>query len=241
MLPNVGLFAGHGGSGAKIDPGAVANNTTEHEEMKKIVLVATEILKLYPVKVTPIVDGYTLLQKIQYANKQNFDFTLELHMDAASASASGASIYYLTESKSQSVEASQFIKSFCAKTTMKNRGAKGDTTNRHGRLGFVRDIKCKSFLMETGFITNQTDLEITRKFAAYAIVVALLELLHIPMNTLFTDVPANHPYFEFIKWSKDNGIAKGFADGSFHPDEAITAGRLMAFLKNYDTYRKANK
>jgi len=46
----------------------------------------------------------------------------------------------------------------------------------------------------------------------------------------FNDVTKKTPHWEDIKWMKDNGIAKGFADGTFKPDAALTRADAAAFL-----------
>ena len=229
------LVAGHSGPG--MDPGAVANGFTEHDIAKNIVLLVKDIVGVH-VDVEIILSGNTLSKKIELVNKKKPDFSIELHLDAGPTSATGATIFYLTGQEGQRTRADKILNTYCEKTNLKKRSTRGDTTSNHGRLGFVRDIKNESYLIELGFITNKEDIRIIQKHAAYALSVGLLEFFNIPMNNIFNDVPDSHPYANFIKWAKENGIAKGFADGSFKPDEPITAGRLMAFLKNFDTYLK---
>jgi hypothetical protein len=46
----------------------------------------------------------------------------------------------------------------------------------------------------------------------------------------FPDVPADHPFAEEIQNLADAGITGGFADGGFHPGEAVTRQSMAAFL-----------
>lgn len=46
----------------------------------------------------------------------------------------------------------------------------------------------------------------------------------------FTDVDESTPHYADIKWMKDMGIAKGYADGTYRPDSALTRADAAAFL-----------
>lgn len=50
----------------------------------------------------------------------------------------------------------------------------------------------------------------------------------------FRDVPPDKPFHDEITWLDATGIASGFADGTFHPDESITRQALAAFLHRHD-------
>ncbi len=50
-------------------------------------------------------------------------------------------------------------------------------------------------------------------------------------DPLFTDVrEASHPYYKAIYWAADEGITKGYKDGSFGIDRTCTRGEAMMFL-----------
>ena len=42
-----------------------------------------------------------------------------------------------------------------------------------------------------------------------------------------------HPYFDAINWALQNGIAKGYSDGTFGTDKNCTRGEMMMFLWRY--------
>ena len=46
----------------------------------------------------------------------------------------------------------------------------------------------------------------------------------------FTDVPTTHPFFAQIDWVAANGIASGFADGTYRPGGSVTRQAMAAFL-----------
>jgi hypothetical protein len=45
----------------------------------------------------------------------------------------------------------------------------------------------------------------------------------------FTDVPPSHPFYEEIEWAAANGIANGYADGTFRPGKSVSKEALAAF------------
>lgn len=53
-------------------------------------------------------------------------------------------------------------------------------------------------------------------------------------SRIFTDVPDSHPFFNSIKWAKDNWIAHWYSDWRLWADEVLTVWRFLAFLENYD-------
>ncbi len=50
----------------------------------------------------------------------------------------------------------------------------------------------------------------------------------------FTDVPVDHPFCGEIAWMADEGISRGYDDGTFHPDAVVTRMAISAFLYRYD-------
>ncbi|HEX6424079.1 MAG TPA: S-layer homology domain-containing protein [Acidimicrobiales bacterium] len=51
-----------------------------------------------------------------------------------------------------------------------------------------------------------------------------------PPPALFTDVPHTHPFFDDIGWLVDEGIATGYADGTFRGAAAVSRQAMAAFL-----------
>lgn len=49
----------------------------------------------------------------------------------------------------------------------------------------------------------------------------------------FTDVPTSHPFCPQIAWMAGEGIAGGFADGTFRPGAAISRQAMAAFIERF--------
>ena len=146
------------------DQGASAtsfgNTMTEYQFSKKI---SAEIARKFPAenwtKYVFVPEWLNLSQRIAYINKNavDGDMCIELHLDSANPLAEGCTTYFMTGSKYAEDKARLFQQEYTRITGVKGRWVKGDTTNRWGRLGFVRDTKCLSFLLEMGFISNAAD------------------------------------------------------------------------------------
>lgn len=49
----------------------------------------------------------------------------------------------------------------------------------------------------------------------------------------YSDVPTNRYFSEAVSWAAEQGIATGYPDGSFHPNQPVTRQELAAFLYRY--------
>ena len=49
----------------------------------------------------------------------------------------------------------------------------------------------------------------------------------------FSDVPNTNPFHGDITWAADNGIASGFPDGTFRPNDPVSRQGSVAFLHRY--------
>jgi hypothetical protein len=54
-------------------------------------------------------------------------------------------------------------------------------------------------------------------------------------GSTFPDVPRTHPFWRAIEWLVDEGIASGYANGTFRPGTAVSRQAMAAFLRRYDT------
>lgn len=57
----------------------------------------------------------------------------------------------------------------------------------------------------------------------------------------FSDVPADHWAFEPVEWAAQAGIASGFPDGTFRPDEPVTRAQVMSFLYRLNAWQQGQK
>jgi uncharacterized repeat protein (TIGR02543 family) len=53
----------------------------------------------------------------------------------------------------------------------------------------------------------------------------------------FKDVPAGAWYTSGVLWAVENGIAAGYEDGTFRPDQSLTREQLIVFIYNYAGYK----
>jgi hypothetical protein len=49
----------------------------------------------------------------------------------------------------------------------------------------------------------------------------------------FTDTAAGSWYADAVAWAAESGVFKGYEDGSFRPNEAITRAQLVTVLQRY--------
>jgi hypothetical protein len=51
-----------------------------------------------------------------------------------------------------------------------------------------------------------------------------------PTTPTFSDVPADHPFFDEIEWAAAHGIAEGHPDGTYRPTDGVTRQEAAAFF-----------
>jgi len=158
MKKKIFLNAGHSIG----DPGAVYNKKKEAEEAMAIRDFLVPLLENSGFEVLTIPDNLNLPESIQRVNTfmPNLDdgMAFSIHLNAGGGE--GAEIFYYAGSNPSKKYAKTIIDEYCTELTMTNRGAKADTSTRHKRLGWVRDVNPWSFLIEVGFIDNATDMKI---------------------------------------------------------------------------------
>lgn len=53
----------------------------------------------------------------------------------------------------------------------------------------------------------------------------------------FTDIPAGQWYTDAVNWAAENGIVKGYDDGTYRPNQSITRQELAAIIYRYSEYK----
>jgi N-acetylmuramoyl-L-alanine amidase len=94
-------------------------------------------------------------------------------MDAGPDTANGASAWFMAGNSYTQTEGTQFLQKYTQVTGEPSRHVNPDTADRLGRLGFVRDTKCASLLIELGFITNWTELQDVRTKAVAGVIAGI--------------------------------------------------------------------
>ena len=49
----------------------------------------------------------------------------------------------------------------------------------------------------------------------------------------FSDVTSTNSFYKAILWASENGIVKGYSDGTFKPDNTCTRGQIVTFIYRY--------
>ena len=100
----------------------------------------------------------------------------------------------------------------------------------------VMYVYSKGIMSGTGETTFEPNTTTNR--AMFVAVVWRLENMPAPENTAsFTDVEKGTWYTEAAAWAYENGIASGFGDGTFGPNEKLTREQLAVFLYKYAQYK----
>ncbi|HEV7241777.1 MAG TPA: N-acetylmuramoyl-L-alanine amidase [Thermoanaerobaculia bacterium] len=168
------LDAGHGlgnRTPGVMDPGAMGNGTSEHAEVEKL---RTEIIARVGNRVTIVAvpnDGFTLQQKGNFL-VQNFaegDVFLSLHMNSSEPTGTGSEVLFDDAKPQHRKAADAMALDYATAMGLKNRGAKPDTESHEGNVFLLGKFPGPGFLLETGFISLASDLEIVRTKATAVI------------------------------------------------------------------------
>ena len=155
------LIAGHGAG----DPGAVGNGYQEATETRKVVAALTQALEgccdvdTYPTSRNAYAD-YTAGQLTKTAQFARYDYVLEIHFNAVTASTAdgktkGTEIYVTTAEPSTAVE--QAMVAAIAAVGLTNRGVK---RNNWAVINQARRAGASSALLEICFIDDADDMNV---------------------------------------------------------------------------------
>ncbi len=160
------IVAGHGKSGnffKKNDPGAIAKDGTTERELN---LQITRSIFGENVVYIGVDEDLTLAEKIKKINSFGLDCTnsllVSIHCNSAGSLAKGAEAFYYHNSGESKKLAENILKEICQKTGLKNRGAKSERLSRYGKLGIVHDTAPLAVLIECGFLSNVSDLDVLK-------------------------------------------------------------------------------
>ncbi len=154
------LNAGHSVS----DSGAYnkKENLKEADLNMDIVAKTAEILRIHGIDTLTVPDNLSLVATIQWINDRSNQIDVAVASHVNSGGGHGVEAWHYTGS-AKSKELGQFmVDAIVAETGMKDRGVKDETTNRHGKLGFVHDTNPLAGLIETGFINSDEDLKLLK-------------------------------------------------------------------------------
>ncbi len=163
------LSVGHGGlAGESYDSGATFGSYTENTEAKQIATLLASKLSRNGLT-TVLLPDYGLAKTIAFVNAQydaHADWAFEIHKDSTdnfkkTTMAKRAGIYYHPTSTDSKAIADAMVKVFKDNGANKTSWSRPDTDSNHGRLGWIRQPKMLSHLIECGFmeddLSNATD------------------------------------------------------------------------------------
>lgn len=67
---------------------------------------------------------------------------------------------------------------------------------------------------------------------AILLCLSMMVVPHAAAATAFSDVGQDHIYYAAIQWANENGLMKGYGDGTFQPQNPITRAELYQVLAN---------
>ncbi|MDR3292919.1 MAG: N-acetylmuramoyl-L-alanine amidase [Clostridiales bacterium] len=151
-MKTIVLDAGHGG----YDYGAVNGSRYEKNDNLKLTLLVADILRRQGETVVLTRDDDTyipLLERSYISNNANADLFISLHRNAyTNPDASGIEVYTQIGAPASTVQKAQdVLDQMAAVGGMPNRGLKTSS------FSVLRNTRAPSMLLETGFITNQSD------------------------------------------------------------------------------------
>lgn len=94
------------------------------------------------------------------------------------------------------------------------------------------------FLVEQGIIDKTTNYGVKNDATRLDVVVMLGKALNLndkPTTTDFKDIEKSHVASGYIQQAVEKGIVKGYADGTFKPNQTVTRGHVATFISRaYD-------
>jgi len=153
-MKNIILSAGHNA----IHTGAQVGKTNEYDLSRKVidgVLDVVTSIGSQPFQLLDLtVTIESLAEKIKLVNKFDVGLAVELHWNAFSdPSVKGSEAFYMDGDNIAWLAAEEYCRIFQQVSGVPTRGAKKDSESQYSRLGWCRDVKCPSILIENEFLT----------------------------------------------------------------------------------------
>lgn len=113
-----------------------------------------------------------------------------------------------------------------------------DVTN-HWAYSAIKRVYTRGWMVGMDEKTFAPDQQLSRAMLA-VILYAMAGEPAVTGESPFTDVPAGCWYTDAIVWAAQNGIACGFGDGTFRPNEAVTRAQAAVMLYGYAAFTGAD-
>ena len=111
-----------------------------------------------------------------------------------------------------------------------------DVPDGHWAYSYVEGVTAKGLMNGVGDNTFAPDSTMTR--AMFVTVLARLsgESVNERETAVYTDVPAGKWFTDAVNWAGAADIVKGYPDGTFRPEEAVTREQAATLLVRYAAY-----
>jgi amidase len=116
-----------------------------------------------------------------------------------------------------------------------------DVPATHPSFGYVEAAYSRGLIAGYADGTFRPANLVTRGQAAKVVVLAFnlsmeeAEAREATATQSFSDVPADHPYHQYIEAAYSQGVVSGYADGTFRPDAQAGRGQVCKMMYNAST------
>jgi len=155
-MKNIVLVTGHNA----VRYGAEHNGTREYFLSERVIKEVGAIVEKMPSPYFQLATytttvNTTLVEKIEMINRmRNVDLAIELHWNFFSSPVvTGSEVFYADGDDAAWLAAEEYCRTFQEVSGVPTRGAKKDSESQYDRLGWCRDLKCPSILVENEFLT----------------------------------------------------------------------------------------
>ncbi len=105
-----------------------------------------------------------------------------------------------------------------------------DLRREHWAYDYIGYLYCRNVVSGFGDGTFRPDAETSRGEFTKWLTLAFGWNLYNPYYPSFTDVPTNHPYYQYIETAKLRGIIEGYGNGAFGPGNTVSRAQATKML-----------
>jgi amidase len=110
-----------------------------------------------------------------------------------------------------------------------------DVPATHPFFGYVEAAYSRGLIAGYADGTFRPANPVTRGQAAKVVVLASNLSMEATATQSFSDVPAGHPYHQYIEAAYSQGVVSGYADGTFRPEAQVGRGQVCKMIYNAST------
>lgn len=175
--------------------------------------------------------------RVNLARQVGAALLLSLHHNSATSPQAGGAETYYQASRPESRRLANLVQTALTKATgLAYRGVKTRLRSDGREYYYIlREAPMPAVICEVGFLTNPADAArlgtpAFQEAAAHALAGALLQFVAPAPAGPFPDVPPDHWAAPAVAWAARRGLLRGYPDGRFHGEEAVTRYELAGVL-----------